>query len=552
MKNLFSLTTNSIMQKIHAIPFRNKNGKDKTIEGLWSDFKNKSILHITDSDEKLLSEADSIERIAEICIKICSFLFHSPYGTFSSASKTINDVSKYDIFEQTFTISENSIQEDDIFFDEDKQFLIYSFIYNQSCNQEIANFPLKNISKSIRNSKKSYIISNKLSSIKNNDKKFRRYSLNITPQQNDFTFKHLSLLPFDFPDSVNQHTTPCCTDMYLDYLLNYSTEKESYTVSTYYDILLLLGLIQSENPSKNPFLCDIDEKGVQMTKCNMEEFVKGFNPNIIFPFSSFHELTQPALSKTMKMIASWRKKRCESNTAEKILKSNISFFNQVESYLIERLTNHYFINRIANLYMKFPTISQFQCIYNLSAYPLLSYRIHIIDKIERHWEYVHNNEIDSEEKIKEKWGQNSYKLCALITHHLFFAFPQLDLLFNLSLLRKGFYFREIDLEKYQNHKAETKHRSASSMIAPKISRPFDIRKDDYHSIIDKVFDQFGNYAILGDVIEKQNLNVLDEESINMLRYYLNSIICYQLNHYLGIIYSSNRFIHTIPKPYSFD
>ena len=589
MKNLFSLTTNSIMEQIHSIPFRKKNGKNSTIDNLWNNFKNSSPLHITDFDEKRLKEANSVEQIADICIEICSILFHNPYTIAVSntgyENEPIDSPSIFDPWGQTFGYSDTDVNYDNEFFSEIKKFLIYSFIYNQSCNKDLASFSLNTISKSIFGVDKSYTLSNKLAAINKDNRKFRKYSLDIYPKYPSIS-RHNYSLPFTFiPQSPMISSDPYCPERYMDYLLNYSTGNKT-SISSYFDVIILWGLIHSEKISRNPYLCKYNHDKKMEETYEIDAFISNFDPKKIFSLSSFSESAPKLISIILDTIIGWDKTNL-TNTGKKILEANVNFLCALTTYLIERVTNIDLIRKIATLHAKYPQLAELDFVFHLSAYPLISYRLKIIEYLQCLWEksqadiekytnLVHltenplgdveeiDNKISPDNLMIKNLKQLSHKFCTLIHHHVFLAFPQLDVLFNLSLLRYNYYSKILPVEKFKEILGENYKKLSASVLfnlsnknryskSPSVSL-FTLGNTsnvNYCKIIDNVFDQFGSYAIQGDKLQEDNMCYLDKEYLNRMRYFASCIASHYLNLHLGISYSTDNVSTKIPKPFSF-
>ena len=492
MRNMFSLMTNSIMKDIHNISISNQKKPTSKIDEMWNKYIRNSMLFITSDDEKRINESKSIGRIADVCIDIAKPLFRFPESNIKYPGKD----NQYDVLEQLTKHSITNTEKNgyDIrFFEEIKRFLIRSFIYHQSCNTELAPINIQDV----QNIFNSLLKSN--SRIKNLSKCL--YNLNKSP--NKFRcYLQDSAGKFNYSPKV-----------YLDFIFEYRKRKRySYKLSSWYDALIFIGLVYSSSPLSNPFIENDNLEKKRKKACDLDQFLNWFSPHLLdIRKTSFLDLNDIVLRSISKYAFNTL-----PESLGKILNANLLFWHDVTMYLIERLTNVNYIHRIAKLHMDHPQFSSWDSLYHFGAYPLLSYRLDAIDR----FSVLFNDG-------KDDWKEYNDRLVALIRHHLFVAFPQLDALFNLSLLRNGYFFDSIptaecskildgcpplfNINFLQDEKMscdvvfkndKLKNTIAKNTLFPYIQKPSRISIKKFKKIIDSVYLTFGDYAIHGNTLEK--------------------------------------------------
>lgn len=370
MKNIFSLATTEFLSHIkHNNEFIGPLEQAiyryiplEEINILFADFagyKNNLIKMI-----KEVSGDSDISKLAELTLSLCK-----PYLKYEvSISNTLLSPFKDSLvpIEPIKEFSEFVYSESFIY--ELKTFMILSYVYSQSrCKLPIK----KNAINKLLHQKRPSKSEDEGNARPIYDKLFKIYALN----QNDF--------------------------YYLNSFLDY--RGKDITFNSWYDIEIVLGLIDSAARSKNPF---VPPKTGKSDPINIKRFLKAFQDININKHKQINILS--CIDKTT--IETYQ-----------LTENKIFIYNQ---FMLERIGNFNFINKLYNLQQKMSlSIENFPALFELANCPLLQFRLNFLEYCELQFnKYFKGNRLQLPE-----WNFFLYRI---ILHQIMCTLPIIDLVFH--------------------------------------------------------------------------------------------------------------------------
>jgi len=488
LKNLFSVSTEDFFENLYKI---DKSDLTK-IDKLYSDTLDQIPLYITEKHPQLLNNPNiSINDIADYCIDICT-----PYFKFEVPKKESIGISPwvqlYNYISGKRLNDTDTQKEERRFKDNIKSFLIYSFLYRQS--QAKKPFVLKKLVNSpfFPEGTTPNSISAKLKKLNHLE--------NITSSKDKST--PLKKLRFGDAQSTSALFHP--SKNYLDFIINYTNlskpiKRRHIDINSYHDIIIFRGLISTTSVSCNPYLLPYSDKKEDKIFCNIQEFLSYFSP-----LSNSNNLEDfcAAVNKYTNLYP------CNEYSS-----NSSNYFLDMHSILTEKVTNINLINAIyKNRDILLHRYKLNDALYNLAGYPLLRYRVHLIDNFQR---------ILMDDTLKETSTEELNTLASRIfRHQIFCTFPILDIIFNVFLLKAGFFNKPICLDTsipsrnthdvFFSYKktASTKEFSmipTLSVLSPTLTANYD-NIHHYSDIVSSVYNAFGTFILKGakhPIIERE-------------------------------------------------
>lgn len=546
MNNFFSVSTQPFFDKIYAISL---DESDDVIEALYDELMDDLRIPISPQQEMELEAANTVEEIARKCFDIVYPLFRCPLLQY----KTKHGAPLSQLFE-LYKISFQP-EDDKLFITDVIYFLLLSFIYRQSCTSFFPPVHKKNIGTVLKCPNISELL------LGNRLYKFHREkkSKESGEKRRKNTKKKPNYMKRYFRDIADKPRYD--PSYFIEFFLPYHHKKRrDYDLSSWYDVMAFIGLTSSVISRYNPYMTADPEE--DNCNCDMEFFLNYFNPlDLHFTKRSKNQnavpnttdkenddnldsnpLTAWSIGFTERIIETYlndssNSNRVKYNVKRDIVKSNFLFFPQVYQYIVERVTGINLINIIFRTVASYPELDKCRGLAHLAVYPLVRYRRYFVERM--------NMLSDDAKMIKlERVNEDIQRI---ISHHIFVAFPVLEVFFHLTLLKKKLYFKKIDSDILQSFngefcplfkfsreekeeekkskeelKKEVGNQKQSRVIIMKPCVPFPDtgtlkRRALYQKIVSRVISYIGTLSILGDKNPLSYKNVLQENSMFVMQ-----------------------------------
>lgn len=481
MKNLFTISTQSFFDEISSI---SPNELEEKIPELYDRWMREICIFLSREEQEKLDKKTTITEVADYCIGIMIPMLRFPF-----LKPVTNSISLFNQLMASLpakaVLGQPEVLNDDEkkFLSDLKYFLLLSFIYRQSCTSIFPSVHQKNVSRIFQNNLDETIIANRFSKFNNiksqkTRKKSKKYAeTSIENKSTNEAKVEEGRRKRKSPQNIFkkymrneqgrlEYTPQHYLEFFIPYQKNIRGERLIYTLSSWYDVNIFIGLTTSRLAKNNPYMTT--NLNPEECICDIGSFLSFFNPLASYssnrekrktvgkipPFAQrFPNEKDPLLVWTNNVVEKMEetyRRHLKSDQDWEVIKSNFSFFPYILPYLIERVTCVNLINAIlkrVTVQHEFRTLDSF---YGLSSYPLLNYRRRFMDMMAR---FSNNERWIDLTKLNEN-------LKRIISHHLFVAFPRLEIFFHLTLLRNGLYFKKITsniMDKMEKHNEFLKH-----------------------------------------------------------------------------------------------